>query len=206
MKIKYFTTVICFWTTFAACGNIKSKNPGNEVSTKEMDSSFSSNKGNEAALIKGCWKNLKIDANSGYPDLNFSSDSLAIFSSIADTMYRMKYWVKDNHLYLFDGKKLFKCPIVRLTDSMFYFVDSMVENAEIHYKRNSCITDNDSVVVVSPDGKNIDFSKDSKPPPPTKDELIRESKSVKKKGVVKIVKDCCTAEDSLEPKPPIVDK
>ncbi len=29
---------------------------------------------------------------------------------------------------------------------------------------------------------------------------------IKKKGIVKIVKDCCTAEDSLEPKPPIVNK
>ena len=66
--------------------------------------------------------------------------------------------------------------------------------------------DSSKAEVIGADGKTVDFSKDPQPPPPTKKGLDRERVSNKKKGIVKIVKDCCTAEDSLEPKPPIVNK
>jgi hypothetical protein len=154
----------------------------------------------------GCWINVKRAVNSGYPDLKFSSDSIAEFSSIADTVYRIKYWLKDSHLYLFDGKKVFICPIVKLTDSVFYFIDSMVEDAEIHYKRTTYVNNKDTVFVISADGNSVTYSDSQPPPPPTKDDLKREKLSIKKKGAIKIVKDCCTAEDSLEAKPPVVDK
>jgi hypothetical protein len=63
-------------------------------------------------------------------------------------------------------------------------------------------SDSSKVEVIGADGKSVDFSKDQISPPPTKENLKRESISIKKKGVIKIIKDCCTAEDSLEPKPP----
>jgi hypothetical protein len=62
------------------------------------------------------------------------------------------------------------------------------------------------VEVIDTSGKADDFSKDPKPPPPTKVDLKMEMKTAKKKETIKIVKDCCTAEDSLEPKPPLVVK
>jgi hypothetical protein len=65
--------------------------------------------------------------------------------------------------------------------------------------------DSSKVEVIGADGKSVDFSKDQIPPPPTNG-LKRERIFIKKKGIAKIVKDCCTAEDSLEPKPPIVNK
>jgi hypothetical protein len=82
---------------------------------------------------------------------------------------------------------------------------------KIHEIRDSIAQarlDNDSskAEVIGPDGKSIDFSKDPTPPPPAKEALISERIFNKKKGIVKIVKDCCTAEDSLEPKPPFVKK
>ena len=67
-------------------------------------------------------------------------------------------------------------------------------------------SDSSKVEVIGADGKPVDFSKEPIPPPPTKEDLKRERVSNKKKGIVKIVKDCCTAEDSLEPKPPFVNK
>jgi hypothetical protein len=60
--------------------------------------------------------------------------------------------------------------------------------------------------VIGPDGKSVDYSKDQTPPIPTKEGLKCVCIFKKKKGIVKIVKDCCTAEDSCEAKPPLVKK
>jgi hypothetical protein len=67
-------------------------------------------------------------------------------------------------------------------------------------------SDSSKAEVIGPDGKSIDFSKDATPPPPTKEGLKSERIFSKKKGIVQIVKDCCTAEDSCEAKPPLVTK
>jgi hypothetical protein len=75
--------------------------------------------------------------------------------------------------------------------------------------KNSVGVDNKNLnkaEVIDTSGKAVDFSKDQKPPPPTKEDLKKERKTAKKKETIKIVKDCCTAEDSLEPKPPLVVK
>ena len=65
-------------------------------------------------------------------------------------------------------------------------------------------SDSSKVEVIGADGKPVDFSKEPIPPPPTKEDLKRERTFIKKKGIVKIVKDCCTTEDCLDPTPPIV--
>ncbi len=75
--------------------------------------------------------------------------------------------------------------------------------------KNSVKTENKNLnkaEVMDTSGKSVDFSKGPEPPPPTKEDLKNERKTVKKKETIKIVKDCCTAEDSLEPKPPLVVK
>jgi hypothetical protein len=75
--------------------------------------------------------------------------------------------------------------------------------------KNKVETENknlNKVEVIDTSGKAVDFSTEPKPPPPTKEDLKMETKTAKKEGTIKIVKDCCTTEDSLEPKPPLVDK
>lgn len=86
--------------------------------------------------IIGCWK-LK-DNGVSYTFLNFSKDSTAIFGSKADTVYRFKYWVKDNFLMLEDNSKTFKCPITHFTTNTFSFMDLIVNQKELKYFRDSC--------------------------------------------------------------------
>lgn len=159
----------------------------------------------ESNYILGCWKN--INGEIGYPCLSFMNDSTAIFTSKGDTLYRMKYHLKGSNLYLFDREKTFDFPITKFTDTSFCLIDSMILNTELCFKRDTCIIrNNDTVKIVSANGKPIIYSGEPPPRPPiTKDDVKRKIKP-RKQAQIKILKDCCTTEDSLEPKPPLIEK
>lgn len=86
--------------------------------------------------IIGCWK-LK-DNGISYTRLVFSKDSTAIFESKADTVYRFKYWIKDNFLMLEDNSKTFKCSIINYSVNTFSFKDVIVNQKVLNYFRDSC--------------------------------------------------------------------
>jgi hypothetical protein len=63
-------------------------------------------------LMTSCYKNQKTSSILGnwvltnsqinYPEIQFNLDSSAIFYSYGDTIYRYKYYVQNNFLYLID--------------------------------------------------------------------------------------------------------
>src|SRR5215831_13603396 len=90
----------------------------------------------DARLIRGCWK---ISGNEiSFVSLSFSSDSLAVFLSRADTMYRFKYLVSKDLLILQDGNEQYKCPINFLSKDSFSFKDVVVNQRILSYTKDTC--------------------------------------------------------------------
>lgn len=67
-----------------------------------------------------------------YPEIRFSSDSIAIFSSKMDTTYRYKYYVDDSYLYIIQlNLSTQKNRILQLTRDSLVFESLM----EIHQRQ-----------------------------------------------------------------------
>lgn len=86
--------------------------------------------------IKGYWilKNQKV---INYPSLEFKKDSLAIFFSRGDTIYRFKYFVKGSYLTLtnnFNSEKE-SYEIIQLDNDNLIFASLREKKEKQHYKR-----------------------------------------------------------------------
>ena len=54
-------------------------------------------------LLKGKWR-LAVDDQVDYPFIRFDSGGLAVFNSLADTIYGFRYELKNNNLTLYNSR------------------------------------------------------------------------------------------------------
>lgn len=94
---------------------------------------IATSRSNSAKLV-GRW--CLIDNQINYPTLTFQSDSLAIFGSRGDTVYRFKYYVKAQTLYLIRPEgEIVQNKILNISNDSLRF-ESLLENKTVqaYYK------------------------------------------------------------------------
>jgi len=83
----------------------------------------------ENTEILGEWLLIKKQIN--YPMLTFNKDSNAIFSSMGDTVYRFKYYVKDSQLVLRDINGVMSKNVILKLDRDSLIFKSLIKNMKI---------------------------------------------------------------------------
>lgn len=78
--------------------------------------------------ILGEW--ILTTSQINYPIIQFNSDSTAIFSSRGDTIYRYKYYVQDDFLYLIDNEKNKNQFKIEKLDSLNLVFSNLLDNNE----------------------------------------------------------------------------
>jgi hypothetical protein len=89
-------------------------------------------------LLLGEWVLSKNEIN--YPSLKFYADSTAIFTSKADTIYRIKFFIKNDLLILKDVNNVEATNKIKVLDNnVLIFYNLLMHNTEQIYKRKTSI-------------------------------------------------------------------
>ena len=113
--INYHFYAFFLMTTILLCCNKRIRNVGD----KKI----------ENTEILGEWLLIKKQIN--YPMLTFNKDSNAIFSSMGDTVYRFKYYVKDSQLVLRDINGVMSKNVILKLDRDSLIFKSLIKNMKI---------------------------------------------------------------------------
>jgi hypothetical protein len=70
-----------------------------------------------------------------YPSISFKKDSIAIFTSLGDTIYSFKYYMNNKNLYLVNDNRLTENKILKLTRDSLVFENLVEHNIrQIYYR------------------------------------------------------------------------
>jgi hypothetical protein len=86
--------------------------------------------------LLGEWTLSKNEIN--YPSLTFNADSIAVFTSMADTIYRFKYSIKNNLIILkdiYNVERINKVKMLNHHELIFY--NLLTQNTEQIYRRKT---------------------------------------------------------------------
>lgn len=90
----------------------------------------------ENRKLLGKWELTEKNFQVNYPVLYFNSDSIAIFTSRGDTIYRFKYFIKSENLILKDLNGIETEWIISKLDNNQLVFEKLFENSkEQHYKK-----------------------------------------------------------------------
>src|SRR5262245_59219974 len=76
-----------------------------------------------------------VSKQVNYPSISFKKDSIAIFTSLGDTIYYFKFYVNYDKLFLINKDKLIENRILKLSNDSLIFENLVDDNTKQIYYR-----------------------------------------------------------------------